>query len=376
MFYNLADAISMATPYFDNANKTWKIKIKEDGKWSGKTLCKGEYAVDPPDEVLRLAAAFVPAEAVETAGDGLRAYCDLYLARHHSKKANGIRRRQSVLRRFCDYAEGQGWATMSSIGVRQINAWVDHRREVEKASDGTIVSDLANLQGIFRAAMEEERLSINPVTTPARQARKRADAGKNDENGDLEEIKFYTREQEQRIFDVLPQAHSQYQDLVVILHATGMRADAAIHMEAGWVRDDYMIRIPRKWDKGGKGYATYAFGEKAKKVIDRRRREHPEGSIFPEIGSTGTSWHYFDPFYHRHGLTDIVEIGAYNHAWRHTFAVRRVEDCMPIHVLQKFMGHHDIRITQRYAKVSDHAMREAIAEVEGRYAVLNEVRRP
>ena len=68
-------------------------------------------------------------------------------------------------------------------------------------------------------------------------------------------------------------------------------------------------------------------------------------------------------------MTDVVAIGAYNHAWRHTFAVRRVEDGMAIHVLQKLMGHHDIRITQRYAKVSDHAMMEAIAEVEKKIAV-------
>ena len=296
MFQSMADTISMATPYYDKANETWKIKVKEDGKWKSRTLCKGEFADTPPDEILKLAAALAPVEVVQVAeatGDGLRAYSELYLKRHPSKRVNGVRRRESLLRRFCEFAEGRGWLTIDSVGVRQINDWVDHRQGVEKAGDATIVSDLAILQGLFRSAIEEGRISANPATIPAKQARKRSSlSGIDDE--EQEEIKFYTREQQERIFSVLPLALPQYRDLVVLLLATGMRADAAIHMEASWLREGHLVRIPEKFDKGGAGYTTYLFGDEAKAVVSRVARNIQKDGFFrrlprrARLGTTST----------------------------------------------------------------------------------------
>ena len=222
---------------------------------------------------------------------------------------------------------------------------------------------------MFKKAIAEGWMVINPAKDAAKDARDRADSVGDDDddqdNQDNIENKYYTREQQVRTLAALTDAIPKYRELVVVMLATGMRVDAARSMRSSWVNEKHMIRIPRSRDKGGKGYTTHAFGAEAKAIIDRRCQEHPDGSIFPEIKSDGSSYHYLAEFYRRHeDLQDIIEIGAYNHAWRHTFAVRRVEDGMAIPVLQKFMGHGGIKMTMRYAKVSDHAMMEAIEAIE------------
>src|SRR4051812_21706640 len=107
----------MVTPHFDSINNSWKLRVKniQTGKWSAKTLCKGEYAATPPAHVMELAAAVVTKDDDSEGDGGLRSWCNLYHRRHPSKRPNGVRRRAGVLKRFCEFADSQGWDTLESI---------------------------------------------------------------------------------------------------------------------------------------------------------------------------------------------------------------------------------------------------------------------
>ena len=362
----------MAKIIFDRPNKAWKVKFKADKGWKAKTLCKGEYAKPTPDYVIALAEAILkPADATPVkAGKGtnLREWFDIYNRRHPSVKENGIRRRVSLLRRFGEWAESQGRTVLEDIRVADINAWVDQRQGVEGAGHSTIVADLACLQGVFRTAIDEERIAKNPVTIPAKNARSRAQAAK--DNAEDEEIKYYTRDQQARIMRLVPRMPVHWGELIRVMLHTGLRVEAASQIEAGWLQPNHDLRIPKRWDKAKTGYTTHVFGSEAKDIIAQRIAAHPTGRIFPEV-TTGRSWHFFDEFYSRYGgYEDIIAIGSYNHTFRHTFAVRNVEAGMPIPILQKLLGHRNIRTTMIYAKVSDVAMTNAIREIEEVYATV------
>jgi integrase len=125
------------------------------------------------------------------------------------------------------------------------------------------------------------------------------------------------------------------------------------------------VAVPAANDKGGEGYKTYVFGEDARRTIDQRIQDHPNGRLFPEVKSATQAYHYFERLYKSSKkLDDVVAMGAFNHTFRHTFACNRVEQGMSIHDLMKFMGHHDVKVTMVYAKHSEDAIWRAIRQCE------------
>src|SRR4051794_29539040 len=114
----------MATPYFDSANSTWKIKVKDDlGKWKAKTLGKGVKSDTPPPDILHLAAPHMgrtirpSAPSVESDGPTIDAYCDLYASRYRvEKKTESLRRLGYVLTHLRTFAKQQGIVALASVG--------------------------------------------------------------------------------------------------------------------------------------------------------------------------------------------------------------------------------------------------------------------
>ena len=48
---------------------------------------------------------------------------------------------------------------------------------------------------------------------------------------------------------------------------------------------------------------------------------------------------------------------------RHTFATRRYQKTGDLYVVQRALGHRQITTTEIYARVSDHALRQAVGSV-------------
>ncbi len=364
----------MSTPYFDKANNSWKIKVKTDKGWSPRILGPGKPGQPIPDDLLTLAIPFmgsqskIPETVTETIdGTTLKSYCDLYFKRY-LKREGSIRRLKNTLTQFLEFADKQNLKLLKQVGIKEINSFVDSRRD-KGTEDSTICSDLAQLQGLFTMAIEEQvYLANNPVKSPASKVRQAiATANSESDDDDLHgEIKYYTREQQSEILKTLNLfGNPKYVDFVKVMLATGMRADALVNMDFKWIKDGY-VRIPKRWDKGKTGYMTYLFSDEAKAIIARRLEYHNEGRVFPDINSTTQVYHYLDRFYRSHKLAHIADMGSCNHAWRHTFATNRVEEGLSIEVLQQFMGHHSVKITQRYAKVSNDALHAAVAMIEAK----------
>jgi integrase len=364
----------MANPYFDTTNNTWKIKVKTDKGWKPRILGPGKPGQPIPDDLLRLAMPFMSsqskvAEVVTETTDGttLKAYCDLYFKRY-LKREGSIRRLKNTLTQFLEFADKHKLKLLTDIGVKELNLFVDARRD-KGTENSTICSDLAQLQGLFSMAIEEQvYLGMNPVKSPASKVRQAiaTESAETDDDDLQEEIKYYTREQQVEIFEKLDLfGNPKYVDFVKIMLATGMRAEALVNLDFKWVKDGY-VRIPKRWDKGKAGYTTYLCSKESQRIIARRFEHFKEGRVFPDINSTTQVYHYLDRFYRSHKLTHIADMGSCNHAWRHTFAVNRIDDKWTIEVLQKFMGHHSIKVTQKYAKVSDNTLQAAVAMLESK----------
>ena len=350
----------MKTPFYDAANNSWKIKVKVDGLWKARTLSKGRE-----NEAAALAAASLlfqpePIVVVKPLGD-LADYADRYCRQHPSASSReGNRRRVGLLKRFVVWASEQGLDKVEHVTHSHMKNYVESRLSHTKHS--TIVSDLACIQGMFSEACRDELVTKNPVTQVARTTRiaERKNRGKEDK------IKYYTREQQCRVVDALRFALPKYRDLAYLMLATGLRVEAARNIEASWITKDWYVDVPQAHDKGGKGYRTYVFLKDVpaiREILEWRMKENPTGRLFGEIASDSRPYHYFAEYYLRHKMADIHELAHYNHIFRHSFAVRRVENGMAVHILQKFLGHHDIKITQIYATPSEDALGEAVAAI-------------
>ena len=114
------------------------------------------------------------------------------------------------------------------------------------------------------------------------------------------------------------------EDLVVVMLNTGLRVNAAIHMEFKWV-ESQGINLPKKFSKGKKPYTAIA-NSKVRSIIQRRRQEVTGDRVFPEV--KGAAWMWSRLNYLVKSLVRkkkwTRDPGHYNHIMKHIFVLPRL----------------------------------------------------
>lgn len=144
--------------------------------------------------------------------------------------------------------------------------------------------------------------------------------------------------------------------LILLLLRTGMRIGELLSVTV-----DDIIMSERKiliyiGEKNFKGRAVY-YSEDAEQALQQwlKQRSTDSAHIFP--GRSGrpsityvTAWNAMRNILERAGLSDK---GYSLHNLRHTFATDMLNAGMRIEVLQQLLGHQEIEMTMRYARVTD-----------------------
>lgn len=122
----------------------------------------------------------------------------------------------------------------------------------------------------------------------------------------------------------------------------------------------------REGEKTHKGRSVY-LSDDALEALEawlEKRKDYQVGCVFfPMRGRRGRySYSGLRQKFHRYCRSAGVDGGYTPHCLRHTFATELLDSGMGLEVLQVLMGHSEIRMTERYARISPARAREVYFE--------------
>ncbi len=200
---------------------------------------------------------------------------------------------------------------------------------------------LAALKSTFSLAIKNGKAEKNPV--------QQVKYSKENNN----RVRWLTDEEETRLFTILPQ---KYHPLVTVALHTGLRKSEQFKLE--WRDIDFKEGfITVRESKPGES-RIIPMNETVEGTLRRLPRviNNPHVFVGKEPGTRRTDLPKFWEKY-------LVETGIENFHWhdlRHTFASRLVMAGVDLYKVKKLLGHHDLKMTERYAHLAPGYLKEAV----------------
>lgn len=243
-----------------------------------------------------------------------------------------------------DVVRRLGAATpITAISTASIDSLITQLRTSGNAN-GTINRKLAALSKMLRLASDRGWIEKMPRVGRLKEAEHR--------------LRWLTDEEEGLVIDwFTDRDDTDMADLVAFLLDTGLRLSEAINVNA---KRDIRHGKLYVWGDGdaNKSGRTRAIPLTARAAeIAVRAGDSPFGAMSKD--GVDKAWARMRKAI---GLKDDVEFVV--HALRHTFATRLIRKGVPVAVVQRLMGHRDIKTTMRYAHVAEQDLDEAIRKLE------------
>lgn len=220
-------------------------------------------------------------------------------------------------------------------------------KEIEitkERANSTINRHIEMLSKMFNLCIDNGLLEINPCKS-THQLR--------EENF---KIRFLTKEEEKRMFDVINAEYSSLKPIIVCALQTGMRKSEIFNLK--WNQIDFkkgFIEILKsKSGKARKIPISKRLDEELRKLLILKSNEYV--FINPQ-----TQKPYVDIKKSFSSILEKAEIEKFRfHDLRHTVATRMVENGVDLVVVQEIMGHSNIQTTMRYAHPVPERKKQAI----------------
>ena len=213
---------------------------------------------------------------------------------------------------------------------------------LSKVSKSTARKELIALKHLFRLACGEWRLLprfANPcldVTAP-----KFRD----------ERTQHLTPDQFRRVLAAAPEA---YRPIFALLAATGMRRSELVCCRWKYV-DGSRILLPTSKNDEPKEVHLNAF---AQRMLGSIPQGGPDDRLFPDVTPEAVSM----AFHRICKLLGIADIRL--HDLRHTFATWLRQQGTELDIIASQLGHRDLRMTKRYARIAATQVRQAVAGLD------------
>jgi integrase len=231
--------------------------------------------------------------------------------------------------------------------------WLDgYLAQLRKAgsSNGTINRKMATLSRVLSYAVECRKLS--PLDKPKFRRQKEMEG----------RMRILTNTEEEQVLGFLGQWGKEDEaECVCILVDSGLRPSELFRLEA---RDcDFNVgkhgAMQIAFTKNGKTRVV-PMTLRVKEILQRRVEITATGPLFP-----------FDKDWLIRAWSRVRSVMGQDHdkefipyALRHTCASRLVQRGVPLTVIQKWLGHESIRVTQRYAKIRPEDLFAAVDVLE------------
>jgi len=173
------------------------------------------------------------------------------------------------------------------------------------------------------------------------------------------DIELHTPKRPQRIPELLSQRevacilsachNAKHRVMLTTCYACGLRVSELVALQVKQIDSDRnIIRIEQA--KGGKDRHVILTHHLLIVLREYWQRFHPEAWLFygrdKQVGlHMATAQKVFKKAKHDAGITKVGGI----HGLRHAYATHQLEAGMPVHQLQRLLGHNSVKTTMRYA---------------------------
>lgn len=217
-------------------------------------------------------------------------------------------------------------------------------KEIE-LSNATINRYIELLSKMFNLCIDENLLEKNPCKNSGKLRQ------------DNFKIRFLSKEEEKRMFEVINEEYSSLCPLIICALQTGMRKSEIFNLK--WNQIDFkkgFIEILKsKSGKARKIPISKRLDEELRKLLVIKSNEYV--FINPQ-----TQKPYVDIKKSFSSILEKAEIENFRfHDLRHTVATRLVENGVDLVVVQEIMGHSNIQTTMRYAHPVPERKKQAIS---------------
>ncbi len=228
------------------------------------------------------------------------------------------------------------------------------KRLEEGVSKSTINKELKILKSVFNRA---KKLGIYNGEIP------KIDLFKDEER---EILRYLTPEEAERLINACP---DWFKPVVIFALNTGLRAGEIFSLT--WDNVDFENRVIRIESKSTKTKDVYTLpmNDVVYDLLLQVKKEQEEKDInhgYVFTNSKGLPYRYEDKTYRRVFKTACKRAGIENfrfHDLRHTFASWVAMKSRDIYAVQKLLNHKDIRMTKRYAHLTQEYLRDVVNSI-------------
>jgi integrase len=270
-------------------------------------------------------------------------------ALEHSKAENGQRSTHELKLKIERIRSEWGSRKVKDITKKEIVSWLQSEMAKRDWTVATMNRWQACFSLVFRVAVDNEKIAINPASRIRRKA----------ENN--QSVRYLTLEEEGRIQAVLATRCPSYLPAFIISLHTGLRASEQWNLRWSDIDLERKSLTVRK-QKTGKGERHIRLNNTAVAAFKSIRKGADLASV-PFLNSKGTPMtthrDWFDPA--------VLEAKVPNYTWhknRHTFASRLAMASVDIRTIAQLMGHGTIQMSMRYAHLSPDHNQAAVDRLE------------
>jgi integrase len=267
---------------------------------------------------------------------------------------------------------------LDRISARELDAWVSARRS-DGVAAATIARGANQLQGAMRFAIERGYLKATPFTSWKPPAVPRGHVERYLTAEEYTAIRKALSERDRRLtrerasankwrrerdYPQLPMVADHVMPMVLLLLNTGARYGEIASLE--WEAVDFSahtITIAGAKAKAGQGRVIHLNDEALRTLTTwKALTNRKTGLVFERDGqpikSIKTAWQTIRQ------MSGVADVRI--HDLRHDFASGIVQRGGNVYVVQKLLGHSDIKLTMRYAHLADEQGAKAVALLDGR----------
>jgi integrase len=271
----------------------------------------------------------------------------------YSGKNNDKRHTHELSLKFKKMAE-LGKMPAASVTRNRIQDFLDEQSNECEWSGSTYNRALAAFSLIFRVAIENEKLPINPVHGIRRKQENNA------------RVRFLSQDEETALTSAIRSRSPEYLPVYLLAMHSGMRLSEQLRAQVGdYTSTTGMLMIRQKKVRSAPAtryvpltpIAVQAYNQlAAKKKTGEPLCTNTEGAVLYEAR------YWFDPAVDEAGVVDLTW-----HCLRHTAASRWVMSGVPIAVVSRYLGHSSVNQTMVYSHLQPDNAARAVAAMMSYY---------
>jgi len=224
------------------------------------------------------------------------------------------------------------------------------------------LNQVMSLLSRIYSALQPRGLGLYKGTNPVLHAKKM--------EVDNTRLRFLTKQEAAQLMDMLEEMHTPTYRMCAFALYAGLRKTEVLTIRRANVDLDNNILLIRTKDKKQGKMAALPIMPKLRKVIEEMFMEKyfkPNERLFTQTKFNYKTFHQAIDFCR---LNDNIDwdnsdldgqrFKVVFHTLRHSFASHLVADGVPLETVRRLMRHASISVTERYAKVNDQQLKEAI----------------